>query len=110
MSQQVEPIQKILFGSPGTGKSYQIREIAEKELGIPFDEDTQILSNTVKTVFHPEYTYADFMVKLLPLTQGNSVIYKFYPGHFLNVLGMAYKSLIDDTNENYLLVIDELKL
>ncbi len=93
---------------PGTGKSYQIREIAENELGIAFNEDTQILSNTVKTVFHPEYTYADFMGKLLPLTQGNSVIYKFYPGHFLNVLGMAYKSLIDDVNENYLLVIDEL--
>jgi 5-methylcytosine-specific restriction endonuclease McrBC GTP-binding regulatory subunit McrB len=59
-------------------------------------------------VFHPEYTYADFMGKLLPLTQGNSVIYKFYPGHFLRVLGMAYRGLIDDNQEHYLLVIDEL--
>jgi hypothetical protein len=106
MSQHVKPIQKILFGSPGTGKSYQIREIAKEQLGISFDDTTR--SNTVKTVFHPEYTYADFMGKLLPLTQGNSVIYKFYPGHFLRVLGMAYRGLIDDNQEHYLLVIDEL--
>lgn len=106
--QEKSPIQKILFGSPGTGKSYQIREIAKNELGIPLIEGTQMLSNAVRTVFHPEYTYADFIGKLLPLTQGDSVIYKFYPGHFLRVLGMAYRSLIDNTNENFLLVIDEL--
>jgi hypothetical protein len=106
MSQHVKPIQKILFGSPGTGKSYQIREIAKEQLGISFDDTTQ--NNTVKTVFHPEYTYADFMGKLLPLTQGNSVIYKFYPGHFMGVLGMAYRGLVDDNKQHYLLVIDEL--
>ncbi|WP_271251713.1 AAA family ATPase [Pseudanabaena sp. Chao 1811] len=107
MSEQVKPIQKILFGSPGTGKSYQVREIAH-ELLIPFDEDTKTLKNTIKTVFHPEYTYADFMGKLLPLTQNGSIIYKFYPGHFLRILGMAYKALIDGSDENFLLVIDEL--
>lgn len=108
MSQHTKPIQKILFGSPGTGKSYQVRAIATRELGIACDETTQMLTNTVKTVFHPEYTYADFIGKLLPLTQGNSVIYKFYPGHFLRILGMAYHSLIEGKHENYLLVIDEL--
>jgi 5-methylcytosine-specific restriction enzyme B len=108
MSEQVKPIQKILFGSPGTGKSYQVREIAKNELLIPFDEDTKTLRNTIKTVFHPEYTYADFMGKLLPLTQSGSIIYKFYPGHFLRILGMAYKALIDGSNESFLLVIDEL--
>jgi 5-methylcytosine-specific restriction endonuclease McrBC GTP-binding regulatory subunit McrB len=108
MSEQVKPIQKILFGSPGTGKSYQVREIARNELLIPFDEDTKTLRNTIKTVFHPEYTYADFMGKLLPLTQNGSIIYKFYPGHFLRILSMAYKALIDGSQENFLLVIDEL--
>ena len=108
MSEHIKPIQKIIFGSPGTGKSYQIREIARDKLEIPFDEATKMLSNTVKTVFHPEYTYADFMGKLLPLTQGNSIIYKFYPGHFLRILGMAYRGLIEGKNDHYLLVIDEL--
>ena len=48
------------------------------------------------------------MGKLLPLTQGNSVIYKFYPGHFLKILGLAYKGLMEGKDVNYLLVIDEL--
>ena len=104
----MKPIQKILFGSPGTGKSYQIRDIAKQHLNIQIDEITKISPNIVKAVFHPEYSYADFMGKLLPFTQGSSVIYKFYPGHFLKILGQAYKSLIDGKNENFLLVIDEL--
>ncbi|MFP5273203.1 AAA family ATPase [Coleofasciculus sp.] len=108
MVNSVKPIQKILFGSPGTGKSYQVREIAKHQLGIEFDEDTKILKNTVKTVFHPEYTYSDFMGKLLPYTYGNSVVYKYYPGHFLQALGKAYRGLIENPEEEYLLVIDEL--
>ncbi len=32
MNENFNPVQKILFGSPGTGKSYQIREIATKQL------------------------------------------------------------------------------
>lgn len=108
VSENVKPIQKILFGSPGTGKSYKIREIATEQLGIDFDEETKTLENTVKTVFHPEYTYSDFIGKLLPQTQGNTVIYKFYPGHFLRALGMAYRNIIDETGKNCLLAIDEL--
>jgi 5-methylcytosine-specific restriction enzyme B len=104
----VSPIQKILFGSPGTGKSYQIRAIATDQLGISLDEDAKTLNNTVKTVFHPEYTYSDFIGKLLPQSQGSSIIYKFYPGHFLQALGNAYRGLISDNGEHYLLVIDEL--
>ncbi|MBD2295353.1 AAA family ATPase [Anabaena sphaerica FACHB-251] len=103
------PIQKILFGSPGTGKSYKIREIAQQELGIKLDEQTNSLENTITTIFHPEYTYSDFVGKLLPQTTGNgSVIYKFYEGHFLRALGLAYKKIIDGSDENVLLVIDEL--
>ncbi|MGK7885039.1 MAG: hypothetical protein AB4057_10500 [Crocosphaera sp.] len=35
-----KPLQKILFGSPGTGKSYKIREIAQQELKIEFDDNS----------------------------------------------------------------------
>lgn len=108
MGNLFKPIQKILFGSPGTGKSYQVREIAKDKLSIEFDEKSKTLKNTIKTVFYPEYTYSEFIGKLLPYTYGSSVIYKYYPGHFLQVLGMAYRGLIDNNKENYLLVIDEL--
>ncbi|BDA71751.1 hypothetical protein CAL7716_059170 [Calothrix sp. PCC 7716] len=101
-------IQKILFGSPGTGKSYKVRQIAKQELKITFDTYNNTSQNLVKTVFHPEYTYSDFMGKLLPLTAGNNIVYKYYPGHFLQALGKAYRALIDGKDNNYLLVIDEL--
>lgn len=81
-------------------------------MGLKWDEQTKSLENTIKTVFHPEYTYSDFVGKLLPQTDGSgSVIYKFYEGHFLRALGLAYKKIIDgseDSKENVLLVIDEL--
>ncbi len=98
MTDSVKYIQKIIFGSPGTGKSYCIREIAEEKLGIKSNAD--ILPNSVKVVFHPEYTYSDFMGKLLPLSSSNSIIYKYYAGHFLQALGMAYKGIIDNKNAN----------
>jgi hypothetical protein len=47
-------IQKIIFGSPGTGKSYRIdNEIIPKLLEIDKESDPE---NVIKTVFHPEYT------------------------------------------------------
>lgn len=108
------PIQKILFGSPGTGKSYSIEKYYFNELSIdPLSE------NSIKTVFHPEYTYGDFMGKLVPLTQGDKVKYTFYEGHFLKALGRAFKNILKvrpesvasinwEEVENVGLVIDEI--
>ncbi len=88
------PIQKILFGSPGTGKSYKVHHtIIKDELKII---DTQ---NIVSTVFHPEYTYGDFMGKLVPLTKGNTVRYHFYEGHFLRAITQAYINIIAKYND-----------
>ncbi len=84
------PIQKILFGSPGTGKSYRVEnKIIPDELKIT-DQ-----SNIIPTVFHPEYTYGDFMGKLMPLTDDSGKVeYKYYSGHFLKALAKAYKNII----------------
>ncbi|OQX06831.1 MAG: hypothetical protein BWK73_29850 [Thiothrix lacustris] len=96
-------LQKILFGGPGVGKSHKIKKILE-ELGIDNS------SNYVKTVFHPEYTYGDFMGKLLPLTIKEKVEYKFYAGYFLEVLAKAYKNILLNpiSPEPVALVIDEI--
>ena len=104
-----KPIQKIIFGSPGTGKSYQVRDIAVNSLGIKWENPSLTPENVIKTVFHPEYTYSDFVGKLLPQTTGSgSVIYKYYAGHFIRALGLAYRQIIDGNSANLLLVIDEL--
>ncbi|MCE2903907.1 MAG: restriction endonuclease [Anabaena sp. CoA2_C59] len=112
------PIQKIFFGCPGTGKSYQISNddlggVVKEELGIDKDVHAE---NLIKTVFHPEYTYGDFMGKLMPMTMkdGNktSVYYQFYEGHFLKALAQAYKNIIEakkvENAQNVALVIDEI--
>ncbi len=104
--------QKILFGSPGTGKSYQIdKHIISYELLIDVEK---MPANVIKTVFHPEYTYGDFVGKLMPITVASgSVQYKFYEGHFLKALSQAYKNIIaaqdnDGEVEKVALVIDEI--
>ncbi len=86
-------IQKILFVSPGTGKSYRVdNRIVPDELKITDKK------NIIKTVFHPEYTFGDFMGKLMPLTikEGNKnvVTYNYFEGHFLKALAQAYKQVI----------------
>ncbi|MBD2541369.1 restriction endonuclease [Coleofasciculus sp. FACHB-SPT36] len=110
------PIQKILFGSPGTGKSHRIDyTIIPEDLKITNPKD-----NVIKTVFHPDYTYGDFMGKLVPLTRaGKSVEYNYYEGHFLKALGRSYKNIqltkpksFEQINWKYVnnvaLVIDEI--
>jgi len=103
--------QKILFGSPGTGKSYKIdQEIIPFDLNIDIEKTPE---NVIKTVFHPEYSHGDFVGKLMPITVGGNVQYKFYEGHFLKALSQAYKNIIaaqdnDSDCENVALVIDEI--
>jgi 5-methylcytosine-specific restriction endonuclease McrBC GTP-binding regulatory subunit McrB len=111
------PIQKILFGSPGTGKSHKIdNDIIPNQLGIVGSFENE--NNVIKAVFHPEYTYGDFIGKLMPISRiekdESKVTYNFYAGHFLRALGQAYKNIIEQENkpENSLktvvLVIDEI--
>lgn len=110
------PIQKIIFGSPGTGKSYLIDTKIIPSLNIDKDKNPE---NIIKTVFHPEYTYSDFIGKLLPITRSGKVVYSFYEGHFLRALGQAYKNYINVHDrkgkllegaiiENVVFVIDEI--
>lgn len=110
-------IQKILFGGPGTGKSWWIdNHIIPEVLGIKRKETPE---NIIKTVFHPEYTHGDFMGKLVPITRSEKIHYDFYEGDFLKALSQAYKNIISsyDINgriredcpvKNVVLVIDEI--
>lgn len=109
------PMQKIIFGSPGTGKSHKIDSAI-----IPDILNIDVLKtpeNVIKAVFHPEYTHGDFMGKLLPITRSGKVEYNFYEGHFLKALGQAYKNYIKaydkqgnkiDEIQKVVLVLDEI--
>lgn len=94
------PIQTILYGVPGSGKSYSIKhQLSQQEIS---SEDT------VRVVFHPEYTNADFVGQILPKLKnenGENVIdYQFTAGPFTKILRDAYCN----PDKNFALIIEEI--
>lgn len=98
---------RILFGAPGTGKSYTIKEDSKKY----FKQD-----NIERVTFHPNYSYSQFVgtYKPKPVTVGGTdITYEYVPGPFLRQLVKAMKSKMYSKNngtvpENYLLIIEEI--
>ena len=87
------PSQIIYYGVPGCGKSNKIRE---KLKDVPE-------KNKVRVVFHPEYTNAEFIGQILPVTNGG-IRYEFTPGPFTQIIKRAYLN----PNEHFYLVIEEI--
>lgn len=84
----------ILYGVPGAGKSYTI----EKD----YCSDENYIE---RLVFHPDYTYSDFVGQILPVVDEQSnVSYVFSPGPFTSLLKKAY----DNPSNSYFLIIEEI--
>lgn len=83
----------IFYGVPGSGKSHTIKT-KYKENEYTFE----------KLVFHPDYSYSDFVGQIMPVLKDKGVSYDFVPGPFTNVLKKAY----NDPSGKYILVIDEI--
>jgi 5-methylcytosine-specific restriction protein B len=81
----------IFYGAPGVGKSYEIDSLCGTH-------------NSIRTVFHPDTQYSDFVGCLKPQMNGVSVVYAFRPGPFTLALEMAASN---PANLAYL-VIEEL--
>lgn len=82
---------KIFYGAPGTGKSYSI------SLG---RDEKQL----IRTVFHPDTQYSDFVGCLKPIMLGDSVAYQFRPGPFTEAIVKA----VSKPSTSYSLVIEEI--
>lgn len=84
----------LLYGVPGSGKSWTIEnEYCKKD------------TNVERVVFHPDYTYSDFIGQILPnLTDDEQVSYKFMEGPFTNILASAYHN----PKKEYVLIIEEI--
>jgi len=81
----------IYYGAPGTGKSHSIDEQT--------DDD-----NSVRTVFHPETQYSDFVGCLKPSMNDDGIEYSFKHGPFIEALVKALK----DPEHHYYLIIEEI--
>lgn len=88
----------ILYGVPGCGKSYTIK--------------TEYCSNSnyiQRVVFHPDYTYSDFIGQILPVINKSydgreNISYKFMPGPFT----IALKNAVNNMDEMHYLIIEEI--
>lgn len=84
----------LLYGVPGSGKSWTIEH-----------EYCKTGSVVERLVFHPDYTYSDFIGQILPaVAEDGQVSYKFTPGPFTNILREAY----NHPGTEYILIIEEI--
>lgn len=84
----------LLYGVPGVGKSWIIKHEYCKPGTI-----------VERLVFHPDYTYSDFIGQILPtVAEDGQVSYKFTPGPFTKILREAYHN----PRKEYVLIIEEI--
>lgn len=103
--------QRIFFGAPGTGKSYELNKQAQTFFG----------DNYERVTFHPNYMYGNFVGAFKPFPKvlknidgtikkdedGNiqeTIIYDYIPGILIKQLVKALKN----PDENYLILIEEI--
>ncbi|WP_413406691.1 AAA family ATPase [Paenibacillus amylolyticus] len=83
---------RILFGAPGTGKSYTLET-----------EKAQFGDNYERVTFHPNYSYGQFVGTYKPVPMDREITYKFVPGPFTRTLVKAIKN-----GTPQLLIIEEI--
>lgn len=112
------PLQLIVYGAPGTGKSHKIDELTNE-------------SNSIRVTFHPDTDYAAFVGAYKP-TMGEqeryaldatgkthkidaketSIVYSFVPQAFMKAYVEAWRRYtnaeLKDDEKNYYLVIEEI--
>lgn len=83
----------LLYGVPGCGKSFTIRN--------EYCSDDNYME---RAVFHPDYTYSDFVGQILPKVTEGHVSYEFEPGPFTRIL----KKACDSPEEEFFLIVEEI--
>ena len=95
------PEQIIFYGVPGSGKSHEIKHKLEEEYKIPEEKQDVFVE---RTVFHPEYTNADFIGQIMPKLVQGKTDFVFKPGPFTSIL----KKALCDSQNRYILIIEEI--
>lgn len=94
---------KIVFGAPGTGKSFKLNE----ELKDLISEGGECK----RVTFHPDYSYAHFVGTYKPVPTKNGISYEYVPGPFMRTYVKAIENGQSENKEDikpYLLLIEEI--
>lgn len=109
---------RILFGAPGTGKSFTLNG-DRKEL---LYGDRKVDENTIdrslygeyeRVTFHPDYSYANFVGTYKPVPCKDSdgkdaITYSYLPGPFMRTYVKALQNSKTENIKPFLLVIEEI--
>jgi hypothetical protein len=86
------PKNLIVYGAPGTGKSYYLNNLLKD-------------ANTIRTVFHSETQNSDFVGSLKPVTNAiGKVTYEFVAGPFIK----AFIAAVKQPSKQIHLIIEEI--
>lgn len=97
------PQNRIVFGAPGTGKSFQLEKDRKQYFG----------NRYIRVTFHPNYSYSHFVGTYKPVPETyedengdekEGITYKYVPGPFME----AFVEAINNPDENFLLLIEEI--
>lgn len=97
------PLQKIYYGTPGSGKSNTVRKLTES--AYPNEDERE--EYVFRTTFHPDSDYATFVGCYKPqMDSDNKIVYEFTPQAFTNAYVKAWQNI--ETGKNIYLVIEEI--
>lgn len=110
------PLNQILFGPPGTGKTYNTMNMALDIVGSQWDKEPRDKARKeyqkmldagqiVFVTFHQSMSYEDFIEGIKPEpTKDGKITYEVKDGIFKELCAKAKK----DESQNYVMIIDEI--
>ena len=109
---------RILFGAPGTGKSFTLNGDRKELLYGDRHADETTLDRSLygeyeRVTFHPDYSYANFVGTYKPVPTKDSdgkdaITYSYVPGPFMRTYVKALQNSRTDDPKPFLLVIEEI--
>lgn len=102
--QREHPLQIMLYGAPGTGKSYSISSLIRQSY--PCFNECDDNPYVFRTTIYRDYSYFDFVGNIMPVTKDGKISYEFVPGIFTTALFTALRN--QDSGIDVYLILEEM--
>lgn len=97
----IKPIQKIYFGAPGTGKSYQVTKLIQNTYP---EYDGINHENVFRVTVYADYSYYNFIGTIMPVMNENQIVYDFNAGIFT----LALLKALQHKDKHIFLIVEEM--